>query len=153
MTVVAVDSRAEVLDAARELRPGLDRLAGLELRVADGRVLPFPDEAFDVAHASLVLHHLEPRDAVAFLCELARVSRAGVVVNDLSRGRLHWAAAWALGRTLFRSAYTRHDAPLSVRRAYTAEEMADLLDDANLRPIRRARGLAGHRYAIAAVRR
>ncbi len=31
---------------------------GLELHVGDGRSLPFPDRSFDVAHCSLVLHHL-----------------------------------------------------------------------------------------------
>src|SRR5262245_57735387 len=64
--VVAVDSRPEVLAAARALDPSLERRRGLELQVADGRGLPFPDAAFDIAHASLVVHHLEPDEAVGF---------------------------------------------------------------------------------------
>ena len=50
---------------------------GLELAMADGRGLPFADGAFDVAHASMVVHHLDPDDAVAFLRELRRVARRG----------------------------------------------------------------------------
>ena len=42
----------------------------------------------------MVVHHLEPADAVALLREMARVARLGVVVNDLVRGRLYWAGAW-----------------------------------------------------------
>ena len=51
---------------------------------ADGRSLPYSDASFDVAHASLVLHHLEPADVVALLREMNRVSRRGIVVNDLA---------------------------------------------------------------------
>src|SRR4051812_19132016 len=58
MRVTAIDERAEVIDAARLARPAVDRIPGLELVVGDGRSLPFPDGAFDIAHTSLVLHHL-----------------------------------------------------------------------------------------------
>ena len=75
LSITATDSRPEVLAAARRARPAIDRTAGLELAVADGRGLPYPDRAFDVAHASLVLHHLAPDEVVRFLGELRRVAR------------------------------------------------------------------------------
>jgi len=50
-----------------------------------------------------------------------------------------------------RNAFTLHDGPLSVRRAYTRGEMRGLLDAAGLRPIAEVGGFAGHRWAIAAV--
>ena len=81
--------------------------------------LPYQNETFDVGHASLVVHHLDEDAAVRFLAELGRVSRRGIVVNDLHRGRLGLLGAWLAGRFLTRNRYTRHDAPLSVRRAYT----------------------------------
>jgi ubiquinone/menaquinone biosynthesis C-methylase UbiE len=152
LAVTAIDDRAEVLAAARVARPGLDEVEGLHLEVADGRALPYDDRAFDVAHSSLVIHHLEPGDAVRLLGEMARVSRRGVVVNDLTRGRLRWIVAWLLGRLATRNRYSRHDGPLSVRRAYTAVEMHALLAVAGLRPIATRRDLFRHRYAIAAVR-
>ena len=43
----------------------------------------------------MVVHHLEPADAVALLREMARVARLGVVVNDLVRGRLFWVGRLA----------------------------------------------------------
>ncbi|MGH2489161.1 MAG: methyltransferase domain-containing protein [Candidatus Limnocylindria bacterium] len=153
LAITAVDSRPEILDAARAIRPGLDRVAGLDLGVADGRALPYPDAWYDVAHASLVLHHLEPAEAVAFLQELSRVSRLGVVVNDLSRRRITLMGAWLLSRTFTRNRCSRHDAPLSARRAYTLREAIGLLAEAGLRPISVTHGVFGHRWAIAAVRR
>jgi SAM-dependent methyltransferase len=150
LEVMAIDRRPEILDAARVIRPSLAAMPGLVLEVADGRRLPYPDASFDVGHASLVLHHLDQDDAVAFLRELRRVSRLGIVVNDLARGRLFWLGAWLVTHTLAASRYTRYDGPLSVRRAWTQDEMVDLLGRAGLTPAATFVGFAGHRYAIAA---
>ena len=85
LTVVAIDSRPEVLSAAVLAWPAVATTDGLELHVGDGRSLPYPDRSFDVAHASMVVHHCSPDDAVLLLREMGRVSRLGVVVNDLDR--------------------------------------------------------------------
>jgi SAM-dependent methyltransferase len=151
LRITATDSRPEVLAAARQARPAIARVDALTLEIADGRALPYPDRHWDIAHASLVLHHLEPDEAVAFLRELRRVARRGVIVNDLVRGRLAWLGAWLAVHTLATGRYTRHDGPLSVRRAYTLPELLDLLRLADLRPVATIRGFAGHRVAIAAA--
>jgi ubiquinone/menaquinone biosynthesis C-methylase UbiE len=151
--VTAVDSRSEILEAARRVNPALASNDGVVLSVADGRSLPFPDGAFHVAHASLVLHHLGEDDAVTFLRELARIGRLGVVVNDLQRGFLEWLGAWLVLHAMTRNRFTLHDGPLSVRRAYTRAEMARLLDRAGLRAVAWHVGFAGHRWAVAAVSR
>jgi ubiquinone/menaquinone biosynthesis C-methylase UbiE len=151
--VTAVDSRPEVIEAALALDPSLARDPNLSTGVADGRALPFPDGAFDVAHASLVLHHLERDDAIAFLRELGRVARIGVIVNDLQRSWLGWLGAWLVLHALTRNRFTLHDGPLSVRRAYTRREARELLAVAGLQPLWEIVGLAGHRWAIAAAHR
>jgi SAM-dependent methyltransferase len=150
LTVTATDSRDEVLAAARLARPALASTAGLQLAKADGRGLPFADGAFDVSHSSMVVHHLDPDDAVAFLRELRRVARRGLVVNDLVRGRLNWLGAWLLIHATATSRFTRHDGPLSVRRAYTRPELLELVAAAGLEPVATIAGFAGHRVAIAA---
>jgi len=150
LEVTATDSRPEVLAAAQAVRLGLDRVAGLKIAVADGLGLPYPDGSFDIAHTSLVVHHLAPGDAVVLLREMLRVARSGIVVNDLDRSWPTWLGAWLLAHTVARSRYTRHDGPLSVRRAYTRDEMTDLIREAGGTPIASIVGFAHHRYAIAA---
>ena len=151
LRVIGVDSRPEVIEAALALDPGLAMAEGLELSVSDGRSLPWPDGAFDVVHCSLLVHHLEPRDAIAFLREAARVARLGVVVNDLVRARRHLLAARVVLPLMTRNRYTLSDGPMSVQRAYTRVELRALLAAADLRPVAEARAILGHRVAIAAV--
>lgn len=153
ITVTATDSRDEVLAAAREVTPGLDEIVGLTLEVVDGRKLPYSDGAFDVVHSSLVLHHLDPADAVTFLRELSRVARRGIVVNDLSRRPITFIGAWLLSHLFTANPFSRHDAPLSARRAYTRNEIHALLHRAGLRPTYETQGIVGHRLAIVAVAR
>jgi ubiquinone/menaquinone biosynthesis C-methylase UbiE len=148
--VLAVDSRSEVLDSARRVDPRLRRLRGLTLACSDGRALPYEEGSFDVAHSSLVVHHLEPDEAVTMLRELARVARRGVVLNDLLRSQRALAGARLLAALGTRNRLTRHDGPLSARRAYTAGELDALLTKAGLRPVTQFRDPFRHRTAIAA---
>ena len=152
ITVTGIDKRPEVLAAAALADRRITATGELALRVGDARSLPYPDDAFDIVHASLLLHHLEPAVARAVLAEMARVARLGVVINDLVRGRRAWLGAWLLTHAITRNRFTRHDAPLSVRRAYTVDEMTALLATAGLRVARRFDGVAGHRVALAARR-
>jgi len=79
-----------------------ERLPGVEVSVAAAERLPFPDGAFDVTLAQLVVHFMA--DPVAGLREMARVTRAdGVVaacVWDHAGGKgplgLFWRAALEL---------------------------------------------------------
>lgn len=148
LEVEAIDERHEIVDVAREI---VDGMASVSLEVAGGPPLPYADAAFDVAHMSLVAHHLEPDELEGLLVEMRRVSRVGVIVNDLERRRLFWLGAWLLSRSATRNRFTRHDAPLSVRRAYRAPELAQLAARAGLLEVSRVRGFLGHRYAIAFV--
>ncbi len=92
----------------------------------DALRLPFRDDSFDVVSCSLFAHHLEPEALRQFVAEGLRVCRRAVLMNDLIRSRIHLALVYA-GLPLFRSRITWHDAPASVRRAYTPDEMRDNL--------------------------
>lgn len=148
LQVEAIDERHEILDVAFERVGDPD---DLHLEHTDGVRLGYDDGAFDVAHISLVLHHLGPPEAVALLREMARVAKVGVIVNDLDRTRRGWAGAWLAGHLLTGNRYTRHDAPLSVKRAYRPDETLAMAAEAGLVEVARANGYLGHRYALAFV--
>ncbi len=118
------DVRVTLLDRKWSHLPrnGVASVAG------DALALPFSDGAFDVVSSSLFAHHLEPEELRRFAGEAMRVCRRAVLINDLIRSRLHLWLVYA-GLPLFRSPITWHDAPASVRRAYTMDEMQQLLRD------------------------
>ena len=112
------------------------------------------DASYDVVHASMVLHHVElgaDLGAVTFLRDAARVARDAVVINDLDRGWRWLGGAWLMTHLLTRNAYTRHDAPLSVRRAYTADEVTTFARRAGLRLVATYRSRPAYRYALVFV--
>ena len=127
--VIASDVRPEILEIAARNLAGTNHVSLLK---ADARALPLGDGEVDIAHASLLMHHFDPDDAVIALAEMRRVSRLGVVVNDLRRGPLSFVMTAAAVLALSRGAYTRHDGVLSARRAYTLAELDTLAARAGL---------------------
>jgi len=129
LQVTCLDHSEQMLAIARRAT-GAD--PALEFVRADGGALPFADAAFDVVTCTLALHHFDPDPARALLRELRRVARVTPVVCDLRRSPVAFAATWLWSRTS-RNRLTRHDAPLSVRRAYTPDEALALARDAGWR--------------------
>ena len=110
----------------------LDRLSshlpqsGAPVVAGDALRLPFRDGSFDVVSSTLFAHHFESDTLRVVVNESLRVARVAVLINDLIRNRLHLALTYA-GLPLFRSRITWHDAPASVRKAYTLNEMRHIL--------------------------
>jgi len=99
---------------------------GTSAVAGDVLALPFANGSFDLVSCCLFAHHLEPPEVVKFVNEALRVCRAAVIINDVVRGPIHLALVY-LSLPLYRSHFTHHDAPASVRRAYTIEEMRGML--------------------------
>ena len=73
------------------------------------------------------------------LAEMDRTARRGIVVNDLVRSRMAYALVWLVTRLFARNRMSRHDGPLSVRRAYARDELRVLCEKAGLHDARIAR--------------
>jgi ubiquinone/menaquinone biosynthesis C-methylase UbiE len=102
------------------------RLPAPRVVTGDALDLPFPDSSVDIVSCCLFLHHLEPPQVARYLAEAQRVARVAVVINDLERTAVHYRLA-LLNRVIDRSRISRHDGPVSVRRAYTYREFAHML--------------------------
>ncbi|MDE3128354.1 MAG: methyltransferase domain-containing protein [Gemmatimonadota bacterium] len=96
----------------------------------DALALPFRSRSVDVVVCSQLLHHFEFPDARRVLRELDRVARRAVIVSDLRRSWIaaggFWLVSWLLGF----HAITRHDGVTSVRRGFTAGELAAMVREA-----------------------
>jgi hypothetical protein len=142
--IIAVDRAASTLRAARAAAHGESRLL---LVRADARRLPFRDGSVDAAVSTLAAHHFSGDDAARMLAEMRRCARGFAGAADLVRGRLHLLGAWLLTTLILRNPMTRHDAVLSVRRAFSREEFAALARDAGW-PAVHHRRFAWFRHAI-----
>jgi 2-polyprenyl-3-methyl-5-hydroxy-6-metoxy-1,4-benzoquinol methylase len=121
-------SRAAVRAAAvRAAEAGAD----VHFFTLDALADPIPGD-FDVLTCSLFLHHLERPDAVRFLARTAAAARRMLLVNDLERSAMGYALAWFGTRLLTRSPIVHTDGPLSVRAAFTREEVRTLANEAGL---------------------
>jgi SAM-dependent methyltransferase len=95
------------------------------LRVrGDAFALPLRDRGVDAVHCSLFLHHFRAAQIESLGREFSRVARVGWFANDITR---HTLPLWFFRTTwpiFARSALTRYDGSVSVRRAYTPREMS-----------------------------
>lgn len=95
--------------------------------------LPFPDQAFDVAIATTMTHHLGSDDEViAHFREARRVARRAVLICDMVRSPVFLAALWAVMVVLGAPREFRRDGVLSVRRGWRPEEWRRLAAAAGL---------------------
>jgi ubiquinone/menaquinone biosynthesis C-methylase UbiE len=129
LRVFALDRDLPTLRVARGLGAGYPEIVLVQ---GDALALPVRLASVDVVISALTLHHLEPEAAARALAEMDAAARRGLVVNDLVRSRTAYRVVWLATRLLARNRMSRHDGPLSVRRAYAAGELRALCEKAGL---------------------
>lgn len=121
--LLSLDRHPQIQDYARaRLVPSAPQVRFLR---ADACRIPLRDGAVDLAICTLALHHFTEAGAVAVLSEMRRVARRWAVLSDLCRSPQAYAGVW-LATRLTRNPMTRFDGPVSVQRAFTAEELQGL---------------------------
>ena len=126
--VHGIDLSPETVACARRANAGLP---GIDFTAADLFDLPAMRK-YDIVHAALVLHHLPDETAVKALAKMFELSRLGLVINDLHRHPAAYHSINGLTALLSKNRLIRHDAPLSVLRAFRRSELEDLTRRAGL---------------------
>ena len=99
---------------------------------ADAMHLPFKNGSVDYFISSLFLHHLSPDKVKKLLTATFEAANKGIIMSDLTRGRLP-LIAFKISQPIFaRNFLTQHDGMASIRRAYTPDELLDLARSAGL---------------------
>jgi ubiquinone/menaquinone biosynthesis C-methylase UbiE len=94
--------------------------------VGDALRLPFLNNAFEVVTSSHFFHHFTPEQNEEMLQEALRVARRGVIVNDTRRHYIPYLVVKIIGWLRMTGRITRNDAPASVLRGYTPEEVGEI---------------------------
>jgi SAM-dependent methyltransferase len=116
--------------------------------VADVRALPFPSGAFDVVLAAHFLHHFDGAQAAAVLRRLYDLARRALIVDDIRRARVPYVFARSVFPFVLRSRVSVADGALSIRRAFTAAELAAVFAEAGI-PARIRRAFPYRLLAVA----
>ena len=124
--LVGVDMNPKSVEAARRATPpslGIEFLAGDYSDVAG---------PFDFIISSLVAHHMDETELVAFLRFMEAHSRRGWFVNDLHRHRAAHLSYPLLARAIRTHRIVREDGTLSIARSFRAPEWGALLAQAGV---------------------
>ncbi len=92
--------------------------------------------SFDIITINSVTHHFSDAALVTLLKQLKQQTRLAIIINDLQR---HWFSYFftKIITKLFSFSYlAKHDAPLSVLRAFKKQEWIALLHQANIQSYR-----------------
>jgi ubiquinone/menaquinone biosynthesis C-methylase UbiE len=100
--------------------------------VGDALELPFRDATFDVVMASAFFHHLSNDDCARILEQMWRIAKRLVLVNDLHRHPVAYLSIRILAACFSKSTMFRHDAPVSVRRAFRPRELLSIANAAGV---------------------
>jgi SAM-dependent methyltransferase len=126
--VHGIDLAPEAVACARRRNAGV---RGLEFTAQDLFDLP-STRKYDIVHAALFLHHLPDDAAVKALSKMYELCRMGLVINDLHLHPVAYYSIEWLTALLSKNRLIRHDAPLSVLRAFRRPSLERLARRASL---------------------
>ncbi len=95
-------------------------------------VATLPVQQFDIVTNSLFLHHLTESEVIAVLTHMKNAARRAVIISDLRRSAIGYLIAWFGCRILSRSPVVHYDGPVSVRAAWTIQELRTMATQAGM---------------------
>ena len=125
-----IDNNQLAASEALRMTKGVDEISVLR---ADAMQLPFREASYDFVIASLFLHHFETPTAARLISEFRRIARRGVIINDLRRHIVAYLGIKLLTSLLTQNRLVRHDAALSVLRAFKESDVREISELAGVK--------------------
>ncbi len=117
----------QILSIDKNLRVLSNSENSLKKINSDAFHLPIKDGSCDIVHAALFLHHFTEDQIQKLLKEFLRISKIGIIINDLQRSLLALIGIKILTVLFSKSEMVKNDAPLSVKRGFTKHELLKIL--------------------------
>lgn len=125
--LTGIDANREIIAYAKTNLSDIPEAEFLSLDIFSDA---FRELKFDVVIGTLFFHHFSSASLIRFLSELKPRVTLGIVINDIHRHYLAYHSIRLLTRFFSRSYMVKHDAPLSVARAFSREELVAILRQA-----------------------
>ena len=120
LKILSIDKNLRALSSSENL---------LEKINSNAFELPFKNNSCDIVHAALFLHHFTEEELHLLLREILRTTRKGIIINDLQRSYFALMGIKILTILFSKSEMVKNDAPLSVKRGFTKQEILKLFSD------------------------
>lgn len=121
LKITLVDMTEEACEEARLLFRNEPRV-----RVMRCNLFELPDGYADVVTGTQFVHHFAEEELPKVAGKMLDISRSGVVINDIHRHWVPWAAVWLATRIVSSNRYILNDGPLSVAKGFRADDWNDL---------------------------
>lgn len=120
LKLVGVDLNKQALELARLYSKDFPEITFME---CDILTTDFTHLKIDVVMTTLTLHHFTDNGVIKFVNQFNTMASLGVVINDLQRSRLAFYLFKVFSFFFIRTEIARKDGLLSIRRAFTRDEL------------------------------
>lgn len=121
--ISSLDKNLRTLTATKNLIPKIN---------SDAFYLPFKNNSWDLVHVALFLHHFNEIQIKKLLKEFLRISKKGIIINDLERSYFALLGIKLLTILFSKSEMVKHDAPISVKRGFSKSDLINLFNEQNI---------------------
>ena len=121
--LIGVDANAFAVDYARKLS---QNHPNIEFICMDVFSTDFADLEYDIALATLTLHHFDQSEILSLLDVFRRRAKTGIVINDLQRSALAYRLFQGLAFVCRLNHMSREDGLVSILRGFKKHELEQL---------------------------
>lgn len=129
LQLTGIDANPHIVDFARD---NCKAYPEITFEILDIFSIDFQEKKYDIILGTLFYHHFQSGTLINFFEKLKGQARIGLVINDIHR---HWFAYHSirlLTKFFSKSPMVKFDAPTSVLRAFTKNELINILIKAGI---------------------
>ncbi|MCK6618418.1 MAG: methyltransferase domain-containing protein [Cyclobacteriaceae bacterium] len=127
--LTGIDANPNIIEYAKKNCAGF---SGIHLATENILAAEFQQRKFDIIVATLFFHHFTSAQLIDILKQLKKQADVGIVINDLHRHPLAFYSIKLLTKLFSKSGMVKYDAPLSVLRGFTRNELVGILKGAGI---------------------
>ena len=123
LELTGIDANPDAIRIARNKSEAYPEIVFRPLNVFSDK---FEEERFDIVLCTLTLHHFNMEEIRQLLHIFVKISRKGIVINDLQRSKGAYYLFQVFSKFFMRSQIARKDGLTSILRSFKKEELEQL---------------------------
>jgi len=124
-----IDLNPIMIAYAKEHSAGFNNIGFLQRNVMDEALA---HKHFDIVVCSLFCHHFPHGALVPLVKKMYGIAQKAVIINDLHRHWFAWYSIRLLTAIFSKTDMVKHDAPLSVERAFSRKDLEQVMKEAGI---------------------